>query len=193
MATDDHDGGPAAAPPDPANALCGRTLLLVEDEVFTRHVVSRYLLRGSGCTIHCTDSGTDALARIERLGNRIDGVIGDLDPMPGHGLDLLRAIRAGDTALRRHCPVLLLTGLSEGPLLKAAWSLDANGFLAKPLSRAALVQRLAACLEATPLLRPVATYRAVALPQPAGRDGARQAPPQVPLWTPPPWAIPPLP
>lgn len=149
-----------------AGLLADRTILLVEDESFTRHIVGRLLLRESGCTVHTAIDGQDGLSRLASLDGAVDCIISDLDMLPVSGLELLRAVRAGDSAALRACPFLLLTGVTSGPAIDAARALDVQGCLAKPVSRATLRLRLAIAFGTVLQPRPAADYRAVPLPRP---------------------------
>jgi CheY-like chemotaxis protein len=95
-------------------------------------------------------------------------VITDFNMPNGNGLELLQAIRCGKTNVPRDTPVILLTGYSEDFVIAAALELDVNAFIVKPVSRKTLQERIARVLASKIVLKDVAAYEAVDLPDENG-------------------------
>jgi CheY-like chemotaxis protein len=152
-------------------------VLVVEDIAFYRRHLRDVCRELGARALEAGDGvGAQETARIER----VDIVLLDLGLPRLGGLELLRALRAGDTPVRRDAAVLLVTSQAEERVVAAAMRLDADGFLRKPVAKAALVDRLAKLPRRLALgevrLASAADYRDVELPDvetpPAAEDGA---------------------
>ncbi len=121
--------------------LSSYTILLVDDVTFSRQTVMK-LLKGMGDPeVHQAENGAEAMEILQSEG-AVDFVLSDFK-MPGfNGLQLLKAIRTGQTAAMRETPFAMLTGYSERHLIDMALALDVNAFLAKPVSKKILATRL---------------------------------------------------
>ncbi len=130
--------------------LKGKTILLVDDEMFSRTTVARLLDdMGKPTIIHAVD-GDEALEALSSGKFKIDMVISDFN-MPGkHGLDLLRSVRMGEANINRTMPFALLTGYGDKHLVDLALALDVSAFLVKPASKNALEARLGKMLRQLP-------------------------------------------
>lgn len=118
-------------------SLDGLTVLLVDDENFSRKVVAGLLADMGAPTVLEAANGEEALTI---LGDRVvDLIISDFNMPKVHGLELLRAVRTGSN---RAMPFAMLTGYSEKMLVDLALALDANAFLIKPVSKDGLKNRL---------------------------------------------------
>ena len=115
--------------------------------------------------VHQAENGTEALEVLQSEGP-IDFVLSDFK-MPGfNGLQLLKAIRTGQTAARRETPFAMLTGYSDRHLVDMALALDVNAFLAKPISKKTLAARLNKMLsrdEAETPVKPAEVYENIAI------------------------------
>ena len=110
-------------------------ILLVDDD---RYVV-RYLERAldqAGYQVSATTSGKEALALMEA--ERPDLLILDLNMPEPDGFDLLRIEHAKFPYLR----IIVISGYLEGALLEAAKVFGAIATLQKPVSPAALVDKV---------------------------------------------------
>ena len=117
------------------------TILLVDDVTFSRQTVMRLLKTMGDPEVHQAENGAEAMEVLqsERM---VDFVLSDFK-MPGfNGLQLLKAIRTGQTAARRETPFAMVTGYSDRHLVDMALALDVNAFLVKPISKKALAMRL---------------------------------------------------
>lgn len=122
--------------------LRGRALLVVEDEAFTRGIVQAILRDLGAQRIHAAADGAEALELLDAAAGDVDAALCDFNMPRMNGIDLLRAIRAGRTKVRRDLPFAMLTGNSDRALVDAAIGLDVTAFLVKPVAKRALAERL---------------------------------------------------
>lgn len=132
---------------DLEDSIQGRSILVVEDEHFTRRILCNFLLRGNDCTLYQASNGLEAVGLLEQFGPALDCIVTDIKMAPMNGLQLLQAIRSGRTKADPRIPVVLLTGHSDVSCLRTAMALDVSGFLVKPASRQSLLARLARAIE----------------------------------------------
>ncbi|CAK0753677.1 Two-component system chemotaxis response regulator CheY [uncultured Gammaproteobacteria bacterium] len=116
--------------------LRGRSVLLVEDEPFTRAVVARTIGLLGAHTASQAGDGAEALAMIER--ERPDLVMCDVEMEPLDGLGFLRALREGEEPWRKTLPVLFMTNRIDQATVDAAYPLGVEVFLLKPVTAEAL-------------------------------------------------------
>lgn len=113
------------------------TILVVDDEPSIRTLVRATLERAGYHVIEAAD-GANALHKAQS--QRPDLILLDIALPQLSGLEVCRRLRARpDTAA---APVLLLTGLLQGPELQAGYSAGAQGCIAKPFTPSALVQKV---------------------------------------------------
>src|SRR5579872_67824 len=120
----------------PGKAL-GR-LLVVDDEPDLREMLGR-LLTTEGYDVDLADSGTTALAALER--QRPDLVILDVMLNGEDGFDLLASIRRSSNV-----PVILLTGRGRESDRVLGLKLGADDYVVKPFSGAELAARVGTVL-----------------------------------------------
>ncbi len=160
--------------------LSDYTVLLVDDVMFSRQVVSKMLNDLRVHDVHHAEDGNEALDVLNEEKD-VSFVISDFHMPDFNGLQLLKAIRTGKTAARSDLPFAMLTGYSDRYLVDMALALDVNAFLKKPVSIKALVARLKKMLnrdEADRPVMPVEAYEAVTIeeaeeeyvPEPQSRD-----------------------
>jgi two-component system OmpR family response regulator len=146
---------------DDSIAHRGRSFLIVDDEDFSRSLIRAMLLESHPSRIDTARDGGEALALLQRDPQGYDCVITDIKMRPTGGLELLKAIRLGTGEIPRDLPVLLLTVDTQAKLLGTAMALDAQGFLAKPVSFATLHSRLNRILGEGRAIRPALAYSVV--------------------------------
>ena len=114
-------------------------VLVVDDEPAVSAGHAAYVHRVPGFELVGT-AGTvqAAVAALTRL--QVDLVLLDLNLPDGHGLDVVRGIRAA----RRPIDILAITAAREVDLVRAALSLGVVGYLLKPFTFADLRERLEA-------------------------------------------------
>lgn len=140
------------------------TIMLVDDVAFSRQLVFKMLRDMGAREIHHAENGNEALDILDREED-VGFVISDFNMPEFNGLQLLKAIRSGNTAARRDIPFAMLTGFSDRYLVDMALALDVNAFLTKPVSKKALSKRLEKMLErgGDILVKVPAAYEAVTI------------------------------
>jgi hypothetical protein len=119
------------------------TVLVVEDEPQVREVTAR-ALRGAGYRVHAARDGQDALQLDIGLLEKVRLLVTDL-AMPGlDGRALADALRIRFPELR----VLLVSGYAGEAIVQRGVLDESVQFLAKPFSRAELLARVRAILDA---------------------------------------------
>jgi CheY-like chemotaxis protein len=119
--------------------LTAKTILVAEDDDFTRRVLATVLARMGARVIECVH-GQQALTVLRD--RRVDMALLDVLMPHVNGLCVLQAIRSGGTLQDFATPVLLLTATREEAVVHFAAALSCNGFLLKPVNRADLTNRL---------------------------------------------------
>jgi len=117
----------------------GETILLVEDELLVRRLVSTGL-REAGYRVIEASSAREAFAVVEEFQGKVDLLLSDLVLPNGTGLEIAERLRERDPELR----VLFMSGY-EQPTFD--WkSLAGAEFLAKPFTTSSLLARLRGAL-----------------------------------------------
>jgi CheY-like chemotaxis protein len=141
--------------------LTNRRHLIVDDEPFTRQVIAS-AFRGLGChKLLFSGDGIEALDKLENTGERVDFVLSDFQMPKMTGLQLLKSIRTGVRGISNKTSFGLLTGYSDRDIVGAAFRLDVDCFLTKPISIVALRERLEHCLLQDWVLTDPSHYEAV--------------------------------
>lgn len=124
---------PAAAP----------RVLLVEDEPNIREAM-RFILARDGWDVAIHADGATAAGRI--AADPPDVVVLDVMLPNMSGFDVLRAVRGADAAGAADLPILMLTARGQERDRALAMSLGVTGYMTKPFSNAALLDRLRSML-----------------------------------------------
>ncbi|MGA9422542.1 MAG: two-component regulator propeller domain-containing protein [Rhodanobacteraceae bacterium] len=139
------DGSEDPTPPRtavPGHAPAGLDILLVEDDAVVARVIGG-LLESSGHRACHVPNGLAALSELKR--RPFDLALLDLD-LPGvDGLALAHLIRNGETGAA-HLPLVVVTARSSGDEQERCQAAGIDGFLRKPLTRAALDAEIARLL-----------------------------------------------
>jgi len=118
-------------------ALAGRTLLLVEDNLINQ-MVGRRILEGAGATVEVAASGVEALAAAAAPGRPIDAVLMDIQ-MPGmDGYETTRHLRA--LPATAHLPVIAMTANAAPADRDRCLAAGMNDHIGKPLDVAQMVE-----------------------------------------------------
>ena len=119
-------------------------LLVVDDHQPMREIL-RSLLMGLG--VRHVDEARDAAAAFEMLKlASYDILLTDYDMAGETGAQLCRKLRRAAANQNRRIAVIMVTGRAEGPVIIAARDAGVDEYLIKPLTTAALVQKLEAVL-----------------------------------------------
>jgi len=134
-------------------------ILIADDEAFSRRMVAGMLRDDWPDGVVAVASSAEALLELTGpSAGRIRMLVSDFN-MPGlNGLQLLKAIRMGIEGLRRDLPVILLTGHADRALIGMAIALDVDAFLAKPVSKGILRDKVNRILASPRAIRPPEAY-----------------------------------
>jgi CheY-like chemotaxis protein/HPt (histidine-containing phosphotransfer) domain-containing protein/anti-sigma regulatory factor (Ser/Thr protein kinase) len=144
----DTDTPPSPRPHRPHRAL----RLLVVDDVATNRDIARSFLCAAGHNVVCVDGGTEAIAAASA--SDFDAVLMDVRMPEVDGLEATRRIRAVAGA-RGRVPIIAVTALAFAEQVAACRQAGVDAHLAKPFTRAALLEAvreatLNGCPAATP-------------------------------------------
>jgi CheY-like chemotaxis protein len=122
--------------------LTHQTILVVEDEAFSRAILVRMLAAMGGPKIYQAANGEEAMQYLWTV-PQLSFVISDLNMPVINGLQVLKGVRSGRCGVDRGTPFAMLTGHSDKSLVDIALRLDVNSFVIKPVSKEGLEKRLA--------------------------------------------------
>ena len=104
-----------------------KKILLVEDDQFTRELYEE-VLKDAGFEVNSAVDGLDGLAKIKIGG--YDLILLDVMMPKMDGLDVLRSLINEPPAVKNG-PIVLLTNLTNDPVIDTAYGLNAKGHLVK--------------------------------------------------------------
>jgi CheY-like chemotaxis protein len=114
----------------------GMKILIIEDDKLTLNAV-QHTLENLGHSTTVAKSGEEAISQI--TAGAFDLIISDI-MMPGiSGLSFVTVLRSVHMCFT---PIIMMSTLSHGPLLDAAFKAGANDFLNKPFTTEELVGKL---------------------------------------------------
>jgi two-component system chemotaxis response regulator CheY len=120
-------------------------ILLIEDESYTRHMISGLLRQIGFQHINEAKEGGDGFKETVRIRPQVVLCDVHMEPMDGLGyLGMLRAFKGADISAT---PVIFLTADKQQETVVSAKQLKVDGYLVKPVSLQALKQRLDAVLK----------------------------------------------
>jgi two-component system sensor histidine kinase/response regulator len=118
-------------------------ILLVEDNVINQKVAS-LMLKKNGHVVVTVNNGREAM---ETLADQdFDAVLMDVQMPVMDGLQTTAAIRAGEEGTDRHLPILAVTAHALHGDRERCLGAGMDGYLAKPIQSAQLLQALAEVL-----------------------------------------------
>ncbi len=127
------EGAAAQETETPFGAL---SVLVVEDESFTRMVLAKMLGTLGVQAVHQAADGESALAAV--AAHAPDLVLCDVEMQPMDGFGFVRALRASPESRSRSLPVVFMSGRVDGDREAAARASGAALVLAKPVTPASL-------------------------------------------------------
>jgi len=131
-------GGPDA--PEAEEAVNGTRILVVEDNAVNQRLM-QVVITGLGYEWRLAANGNEALAALRE--RPCDVVLMDLHMPELDGISATRKIRAGEAGeALRNVWIVMLTADTRDEQRREALAAGVNGFLAKPLNRAALLEAL---------------------------------------------------
>lgn len=129
-------------------------ILIADDQAFIRSLLVS-MLRELGYRTFDASDGTQAM---QLLARRPHAAILDHRMAGQTGLEILQAVRCGNTKAARDLPVLLLTGHADEHIVQAAGELDVSALLTKPVSKAQMKARLDSATKARIDLKSAGSY-----------------------------------
>ena len=108
-------------------AMENKKILLVEDDQFTRELYEE-VLKDAGFAVDTAVDGVDGLAKMTIGGYNL--VLLDVMMPKMDGLDVLRSLMNNPPKVKNG-PIVLLTNLTNDPVIDTAYGLNAKGHLVK--------------------------------------------------------------
>ena len=124
--------------------LSALKFLVVDDQSFTREIVSTILKSAGVRHIDYASDGAGALNRI-RL-SMPDMIITDQLMVGMEGVDLIRLIRGSADSPNPFLPIIMLTGRTDESFVAEARDAGMTEFASKPITAANLFSRINACI-----------------------------------------------
>jgi len=116
------------------------SVLVIEDETFTRMVLAKMLSTLGFKAVHQAQDGESGLAAVHA--HAPDAVVCDVEMAPMDGMGFLRALRASDDPRHKALPVLFMTNRADEARMAEARTLGVDTFLVKPATPDALRETL---------------------------------------------------
>jgi DNA-binding NtrC family response regulator len=155
-ATENHDQA-AATDLDEPDRRPELHVLVIDDERNVRRALS-LILDSEGYQVHEAESAERAEQVFGEANYPIDLVVLDL-MLPGKsGLEWLESVKQDE--VRRHIPVIVISGHASGEEAAAAIKLGAVDFFEKPLQRARVLHSVSRAVQNAGLVRRLATMQA---------------------------------
>ncbi|WP_448204131.1 response regulator [Azospirillum sp. sgz302134] len=120
------------------------TVLVIEDEKFTRMVLAKMLGNLGFKAVHQAEDGETGLAAVRA--HNPDVVVCDVEMQPVDGLGFLKGLRAGADERHRALPVIFMTNRADQDRMAEAAALGADTFIVKPATPESLAEKLSAKL-----------------------------------------------
>ena len=120
------------------------SVLVIEDEKFTRMVLAKMLGTLGFKAVHQAEDGESGLAAV--AAHAPDLVLCDVEMQPLDGLGFLKALRASDDARHRALPVVFMTNRADRERMAEAAAHGADTFIVKPATPDTLREKLSAKL-----------------------------------------------
>ena len=121
-------------------------ILVVEDEVFTRTIITRVLEEIGAGKISSASNGFQALAVLENAQWRVDVILLDLQMPRLNGYEFITKLRDEFKLPLSNTPVIVISGQSEKKALDRVYMLGIRLFLLKPITADQVITRIKAAL-----------------------------------------------
>ena len=115
-------------------------VMVIDDNKFIRRLVHEILRGFDVGYIVEAENGADAIEKFKLA--KPDIVLCDWLMQPMTGLELLREVRAGRTALNPQTPIIMMTGQLDVSSVLKARSLGVSAYLAKPVTVDGVMTRI---------------------------------------------------
>lgn len=147
--------------------------LVLDDEDYNR-VLTRTVMLHFGCSdVAGVANGEEGIAVLQQATRAFDLVVADFRMPVMDGLQFLKRVRIGVPGVSRHLPIAMLTTYSDRFVVAAAFNLDVDCFLIKPVSAASMRARLARVLSSDRPVRPPLDYEEIDINPPRQPEAAR--------------------
>lgn len=113
-------------------AFAGRSVLVVEDESFTRMVLAKMLAALGFATVLQASDGDSGLAEV--AAHAPDAVLCDVEMQPTDGFAFVRSLRSSGDPRSSSLPVVLMSSRVDDGRRQEALGAGADALLAKPVS-----------------------------------------------------------
>jgi two-component system chemotaxis response regulator CheY len=117
-------------------------ILIIDDEPFMRQLIIRVLAELGVTRIDTAEDGADGIGKLTVARAPYDIVMCDLEMPKMNGLQFVKRVRELERPDLAKIPVLIITGHSDEKNVQKAISLGIQGFLIKPISKAATEKRI---------------------------------------------------
>jgi len=104
-----------------------KRILLVEDDQYTRELYEE-VIKGEGYALDSATNGEEGLEKIKGGGYNL--ILLDVMMPKMSGLEVLRAVK-NDPPKVQNGPIVILTNLTNDPILNQAYGLNARDFVVK--------------------------------------------------------------
>ncbi|KKR88080.1 MAG: Two-component chemotaxis response transcriptional regulator cheY [Candidatus Curtissbacteria bacterium GW2011_GWA1_41_11] len=104
-----------------------KRILLVEDDQYTRELYEE-VIKGEGYMLDSATNGEEGLEKIKNGGYNL--ILLDVMMPKMSGLEVLRAVK-NDPPKVQNGPIVILTNLTNDPILNQAYGLNARDFVVK--------------------------------------------------------------
>jgi len=104
-----------------------KRILLVEDDQYTRELYEE-VIKGEGYALDTATNGEEGLEKIKNGGYNL--ILLDVMMPKMSGLEVLRAVK-NDPPKVQNGPIVILTNLTNDPILNQAYGLNARDFVVK--------------------------------------------------------------
>ena len=133
------------------------SVLVVDDSAYMRHLLLGLLHALEVGKVHLAANGEEGLELYQR--HAPDVVITDAAMEPGNGFELVKTLRAIDSAELSTAPILMVSGHTDVGSVKRARDAGITAFISKPISAATLYTRLAEVVCSPRTFVETSTYR----------------------------------
>ncbi len=123
-----------------SGVLWGRSVLVVDDDEFTRSLVVLMMRKLKALQVWEAADGEEAVQLLKKP-TGMDCILCDLNMPRMNGLQLLKAVRTGATGADTKVPFAVLTGHCDTEYISLAIDLDVDCFMAKPVTVEMLAER----------------------------------------------------
>jgi PAS domain S-box-containing protein len=130
-------------PPIPSSykTLFPKKILLAEDNLVNQDVITR-LLKEIGHQVEIANNGLEVLELFQSDSNQFDLILMDIQMPQMDGLEVTMLIRAHETVMGGHIPIIALTAHALYGDKERFINLGMDGYLSKPISIFALAQEI---------------------------------------------------